>query len=39
VVGVSGVEGLTELVPVLGEDGWNVVGVERLILVASPIRL
>ena len=36
VVGVAGVEWLAELVPVLGEHGRDVVGVERLVLVGEP---
>jgi hypothetical protein len=35
VIGVAGIECLAELVPVLGEHGRDVVGVERLVLVGE----
>ena len=36
VVGVVGVEWLAELLPVLGEHGGDVVGVQWLVLVGEP---
>ena len=35
-VGVGGVERQAELVPILGQHGRDVVGVERLVLVGDP---